>query len=244
MTSGPSYFIETSSLLLVGLSSLLAVAAVVLVVRSLAPRRGWTRDATAALTWSSSVAVAAVLSLVWIAALGAPVNAGDDGSYSPLPDDGSYPPPPDDGSWTMAWPEDEPLSVGISTLVWLPCVMALLWSVLHSLRSGAGHHAPLLDVPVGLAIPALWLVSAPLQVTVFAIGVLGALSWVGLVVWLVGQGLVATGRSWVGDVAVWVGIALVAADAWPGYLGLVSPLVVAALVLFQQRRRADGVRVS
>ena len=38
-----------------------------------------------------------------------------------------------------------------------------------------------------------------------------------------------------------VGIALVAADAWPGYVGLVSPLVVAGLVLFQRRRGAGPV---
>lgn len=224
MTSGPSYSIETSSLLLVGLSSLLAVAAVVLVVRSLAPRRGWTRDATAALTWSSSVAVVAVLSLVWIAPW--------------------EPPEAPRLAIEMDRASAYVLPPGSFTLVWLPCVMALLWSVLHVLRSGTGHHSPLLGVPVALAVPASWLVTAPLQITVFTVGVVGALSWVGLVVWLVGQGLVATGRSWVGDVAVWAGIALVAADAWPGYLGLVSPLVVAALVLFQQRRRADGVRVS
>ena len=132
-------------------------------------------------------------------------------------------------------------SAGIATLVWLPCVMALLWSVLHVLRSGTGHHSPLLGVPVAAAIPALWLVAAPLQITVFTIGVLGALSWAGLVLWAVGQGLVALGRSWVGDVAAWTGIALVAADAWPGYVGLVSPVVVAALVLFQRRRGAGPV---
>ena len=224
MTSGPSFYIDTISLVLVGAMSLALVAAVVLGVRALAPRRGWSEDAAAALTWSSTAAVVSVLSLLWIAPWERPTaRLADEIGRSQA---------------------DALTGGGVFTLVWLPPVMALLWSVLHVLLSGTGHRSPLLGVPVGLAIPALWLVSAPLQITVFTIGVLGALSWVGLVLWLVGQGLVATGRSWVGDVAVWIGVALVAADAWPGYVGLVSPLVVAALVLFQQRRRADGVRVS
>ncbi len=224
MTSALSYYIETSSLLLVGLGTLVAVAVVVLAVRALAPRRGWSADLAAALTWSSSMAVVAVLSLVFIEPWRPRFPQGDFGgtAYTPLE-------------------RDELLSAGIATLVWLPCVMALLWSVLHVLRSGTGHHSPLLGVPVAAAIPALWLVAAPLQITVFTIGVLGALSWAGLVLWAVGQALVATGRSWVGDVAAWTGIALVAADAWPGYVGLVSPVVVAALVLFQRRRGAGPV---
>ncbi|ROR89690.1 hypothetical protein [Nocardioides aurantiacus] len=217
MTSDIGLALDTGSLALVGLLSLAAVAVVVLTVRALAPRRGWTADATAALTWSSSMAVVAVVcAVLWAFVLG-------ERTFVTVYDTRTGAPP-------------DP----VLTLVWLPLVMALLWSVLHVLRSGTGHHSPLLGVPVVVAVPALWLVSAPLQVTVFTIGILGPLTWLGLVVWLLGQALVALGRSWLGDVAVWVGVALVAADAWPGYVGLVSPLVVAALVLFQRRRGATA----
>ncbi|KQT93795.1 hypothetical protein ASG49_02115 [Marmoricola sp. Leaf446] len=248
MDSDIGFALDPGSLVLVALTSLVAVGVVVLVVRALAPRRGWSADAAAALTWSSSMAVVAVLSLAWIAPWSRPeprvvaVTSDSElgsGSYAPLEaGDGS--------SLPIVWSDQELLSPGILTLVWLPCVMALLWSVLHVLRSGTGHHSPLLGVPVTVAIPALWLVSSPLQITVFTVGVLGALSWAGLLIWALGQAAVAVGRSWVGDVGVWTGIALVAADAWPGYVGLVSPVVVAALVLFQQRRgaRPEELRVS
>ena len=231
MTSGPGYSLDPSALVLVPLSSLAAVAAVVLLVRALGRRHGWSPGTTAAHTWSGATAAVAVVSLLWIAwGTRTPEDFGWT-AYAPL----------SSGQGAMAWSNQDPLSPGIATLVWLPCVMALLWSVLHVLRSGTGHPAPLLGVPAALAVPALWLVSAPLQVTSLSIGVLGLLTWVGLAAWLVGQALVATGRSWSGDVVVWVGIALVAADAWPGYLGLVSPVVVGALVLLQ-RRHAAGPR--
>lgn len=234
MNSAIGYSLDPVDLVVVGGVALVLVAAVVLVVRALTPRRGWSADAAAALTWSSAAAVVSVMALLFIQPWRQPSGANVYvGSYAPLE-------APDWALAESAALDVEPLSAGVPTLVWMPCVMALLWSVLHVLRSGTGHHSPLLGLPPLLAVPALWLVTAPLQITVLTIGILGLLSWTGLVVYLVGQALVATGRSWVGDVAVWTGIALVAADAWPGYVGLVSPLVVAALVLYQRSRPAPA----
>ena len=221
MNSGVSYYIETSALLLVALSSLAVLALVVVVTRALGRRHDWSPGTVAAHTWSGSVAGVAVLCLaLWMFV----IDLGDGLIYARSFDDDRFP-------------------SGVTTLVWMPCVMALLWSVLHALRSGTGHPSPLLGVRPVLAVPLLWLVSAPLVITIFTVGVVGSLTWVGLLLWVLGQASVAMGRSWVGDVAVWAGIALVAADLWPGYVGLVSPVVVAGLVLLQ-RHRASGPRAA
>ncbi|GAB3660076.1 hypothetical protein GCM10027596_18290 [Nocardioides korecus] len=226
MNSGASFAIGTGSLVLVAVLSLLCVTAVVTSVRLAGRRRGWSPGATASRTWAGATAAVAVLCLVLIRVLPSPLpRQGWTGSVSQV---GSGP------DWTMTWPDAG--SRTTDTLVWLPCVLALLWAVLHTLRGGAGRTRPLLDVAPPVAVAALWLVSLPLQITVFTVGLLGTLTWVGLALWLVGEALVATGRTTVGDVGVWAGIALVAADAWPGYVGLVSPVVVALLAVRSARR--------
>lgn len=198
-----------------GLLSAVVLTAVVLGVRLLARRRGWPPGRASSLVWAWAPGAVAAVCLVVI---------------------GWGPPAVQDGGYTSYEPLVE--RSGTSTLVWMPCVMVLLWSVLHTLRAGAGRTPPVLDLPLALSLPALWLVALPLAVTAASVGLVGVLTWVGLAVWLGGQALVATGRSEVGDVAVWTGVALVAADAWPGYVGLVSPVVVAGLTLLARHRSA------
>ena len=222
MDSQVDYYLDTGYLVRLGLLSLVVLVAVVLGVRLLAGRRGWPPERASSLVWAWSLGAVAAACLVVLAL--APESSRDFGytSYEPLPD-----------------------LAGTSTLVWMPCVMVLLWSVLHTLRAGAARTPPVLDLPLGLGLPALWLVALPLPVTVTSVGLVGVLTWVGLVAWLAGQALVATGRSVPGDVVVWAGVALVAADAWPGYVGLVSPVVVAGLTLLARRRpTGSGARAS
>ena len=216
MDSGVSYAIMNDDIVLVAVLSAAVLTAALVVVRQLARRSSWSTHKATSLTWSVSLGSVAVLGLVLV------VTGRTFGQHAALVVEGDRVSP---------------------TLVWLPCVLALLWSVLHALRGGAGRAPALLDLPVAVAVGALWLVSLPLQVTVFTVGLLGPLTWVGLVLWLVGQAVVATGRAVVGDVAVWTGIALVAADAWPGYVGLVSPVVV-ALLAARSWRRGEGRRES
>lgn len=215
MDSQTSYAVDDGDLLRLGLLSAVVLAAVVLGVRLVARRRDWPPERASSLVWAWSlgaVAAACLAAIVW-----APQETREFGytSYEPLPN-----------------------RSGTSTLVWMPCVMVLLWSVLHTLRAGAARTPPVLDLPLALSLPALWLVALPLPVTVASSGWVGVLTWVGLAVWLAGQALVATGRSVPGDVAVWTGVALVAADSWPGYVGLVSPVVVAGLILLARHRSA------
>ena len=209
MDSGVDYDVDVRTLLVLALLSAVVLAVAVAVVRRLARRSGWSPQRATSLTWSVPLGAVAVVGAALLLA----------GAVAP----------------TALVTDQEGARVS-GTLVWLPLVMALLWTVLHALRGGAGRTPPLLDLPAVLAVPALWLVSLPLQITVFTIGLLGPLTWVGLALWLVGQAAVATGRATLGDVAVWTGIALVAADAWPGYLGLVSPVVVALLAARSARR--------
>ena len=209
MDSGVDFYVDTRTLLLLALLSALVLAVARTVVRRLARRGRWSPQRTTSLTWSVPLGAVAVLGMALLLT----------GTVAPT---------------VLVAAQDGARITG--TLVWLPLVMALLWAVLHALRGGVGRTPPLLDLPPAVAVAALWLVSLPLQITVFTIGLLGALTWVGLALWLVGEALVATGRTTVGDVGVWVGIALVAADAWPGYVGLVSPVVVALLAVRSARR--------
>ncbi len=207
------YALDAATQVRLGLLSAVVLTAVVLGVRLLARRRDWPPARASRLVWAWAPGAVAAACLVVIGR-GTPRVNSFYATYEPL-----------DRSAT-------------STLVWMPCVMVLLWSVLHTLRAGAGRTPPVLDLPLALSLPALWLVALPLAVTVASVGLVGVLTWVGLVVWLVGQALVATGRSEAGDVAVWTGVALVAADAWPGYVGLVSPVVVVGLTLLARHRSA------
>ena len=209
------HYLDTAHLLRLGLLSAVVLTAVVLALRLVARRRDWAPERTSSLVWAWSLGAVAAACLAVVA--WGPPRIADFGytSYEPLQS-----------------------RSGTSTLVWMPCVMVLLWSVLHTLRAGATRTPPVLELPLGLTLPALWLVALPLPVTATSFGWVGALTWIGLAVWLAGQALVATGRSVPGDVAVWTGVALVAADAWPGYVGLVSPVVVAGLTLLARRRSA------
>jgi steroid 5-alpha reductase family enzyme len=104
----------------------------------------------------------------------------------------------------------------------------------------------------------MWLVSLPVQVAVFEHGAPGPLAYVGAVVWLVGFGFETVGDlqltrfrndpsstgqvldsglwrytrhpNYFGDACVWWGISLVAFDAWPGVLTVLSPLLMTWLL--------------
>lgn len=101
---------------------------------------------------------------------------------------------------------------------------------------------------------ALWFVSLPLQVTMSSGAGLDWLSWVGVLLWLVGaffesvgdlqlarfkadpanKGVVMNRGLWrytrhpnyFGDACVWWGLFLVAASSWPGVLTIVSPVAM------------------
>lgn len=104
----------------------------------------------------------------------------------------------------------------------------------------------------------LWFVSLPVQVGMFAPGPVGVLTWVGVAVWAVGLFFEAVGDAqldafrrdpsnkgkvldtglwrytrhpnYFGDACVWWGIFLVGAQAWPGVLTVLSPLVMTWLL--------------
>jgi steroid 5-alpha reductase family enzyme len=104
----------------------------------------------------------------------------------------------------------------------------------------------------------LFLISLPVQVGAFAPGPVGWLTWVGVAVWAVGlffetvgdaqlqafrddpasKGKVLDTGLWrytrhpnyFGDACVWWGIFLVSAQAWPGVLTVLSPLVMTYLL--------------
>lgn len=104
----------------------------------------------------------------------------------------------------------------------------------------------------------MWFVSLPVQVAAFETPAPGVLVWVGVAVWLVGMFFETVGDhqlhrfrsdpasrgqvldtglwrytrhpNYFGDACVWWGIWLVAADAWPGVLTVLSPLVMTWLL--------------
>ncbi|MGZ4490658.1 MAG: DUF1295 domain-containing protein [Nocardioidaceae bacterium] len=104
----------------------------------------------------------------------------------------------------------------------------------------------------------LWFVSLPLQVAAFERPGPNVLTWLGVLVWLVGLGFEAVGDhqltrfrndpasrgqvldtglwrytrhpNYFGDACVWVGLSLVAFSAWPGILTLLSPLLMVWLL--------------
>lgn len=104
----------------------------------------------------------------------------------------------------------------------------------------------------------MFLVSLPVQVGMFAPGPIGWLTWVGVAVWSVGLLFEAVGDAqleafrsdpenkgrvldtglwrytrhpnYFGDACVWWGIFLVAAQAWPGALTVLAPLVMTYLL--------------
>lgn len=117
-------------------------------------------------------------------------------------------------------------------------------------------------IPQGVSI---WFVSLPVQVIAVQPGRLGVVAWLGVALWAVGflfegvgdaqlaaykkdpnrgpvmdRGLWAWTRhpNYFGDACVWWGIWLVAADAWPGVLTVLSPVVMTYFLVF-----ATGARL-
>jgi steroid 5-alpha reductase family enzyme len=106
-------------------------------------------------------------------------------------------------------------------------------------------------LPQGLI---MWFVSLPVQIAMFVQGGIGWVLWLGVVVWVVGfvfesvgdlqltrfrndestRGTVLDTGLWrytrhpnyFGDAAVWTGLFLLAASAWPGVLTILSPAVL------------------
>lgn len=111
---------------------------------------------------------------------------------------------------------------------------------------------------------AMWFVSLPVQVTQFSAGPLGIVAWLGVVVWLVGMFFETVGDlqlvrfkaankgaimdrglwrytrhpNYFGDACVWWGLFLIAADAWPGVLTVLSPLAMTYFLV-----RGTGAKV-
>jgi steroid 5-alpha reductase family enzyme len=104
----------------------------------------------------------------------------------------------------------------------------------------------------------LWFVSLPVQVAAFQTSRPGLIAWSGVVVWLIGFGFEAVGDyqltrfrndpssrgkvldtglwrytrhpNYFGDACVWWGLWLVAVDAWPGILTVLSPVLMTWLL--------------
>lgn len=104
----------------------------------------------------------------------------------------------------------------------------------------------------------MWFVSLPLQVAMFQADSLGVLAWVGVAVWAGGLFFEAVGDrqlqrfrdapanrgevldtglwrytrhpNYFGDACVWWGLSLIAFDAWPGILTVLSPVVMTWLL--------------
>jgi len=100
----------------------------------------------------------------------------------------------------------------------------------------------------------MWFVSLPVQIAMFVEGGIGAVLWLGVVVWAIGfffesvgdlqltrfrndpanKGTVLDTGLWrytrhpnyFGDASVWTGLFLIAASAWPGVLTILSPAVM------------------
>lgn len=104
----------------------------------------------------------------------------------------------------------------------------------------------------------MWFVSLPLQVTMFQADGLGVVAWLGVVLWAVGLIFEAVGDrqlqrfrddpasrgevldtglwrytrhpNYFGDACVWWGLSLIAFDAWPGVLTVLSPAAMTWLL--------------
>ncbi len=104
----------------------------------------------------------------------------------------------------------------------------------------------------------MWFISLPVQVAMFQTPGLGPIAWVGIAVWLVGFLIEAVGDlqltrfrrdpesrgnvldtglwrytrhpNYFGDATVWWGLSLIAFDAWPGILTLLSPVIMTWLL--------------
>ena len=104
----------------------------------------------------------------------------------------------------------------------------------------------------------MWFVSLPVQVAAFEPSSPGVLAWVGVLVWAVGLAFEGVGDAqltrfrndpatrgqvldtglwrytrhpnYFGDACVWWGLSLVAFDAWPGVLTVLSPLAMTWLL--------------
>jgi steroid 5-alpha reductase family enzyme len=130
------------------------------------------------------------------------------------------------------------------------------------MASGSGGVVRKVLLPQGIAI---WFVSLPVQVSAVSTGDLGVWTWLGVAGWLVGmvfesvsdaqltaykknpdrtpvmdRGLWRYTRhpNYFGDACVWWGIWLVAADAWPGVLTVLSPAAMTYFLVF-----ATGARL-
>lgn len=112
---------------------------------------------------------------------------------------------------------------------------------------------------------ALWAVSLPLMVGPVVPGEVGVVGWLGVGVWAVGLTFEAVGDAqmkrfkadddnhgkiadvglwsytrhpnYFGDAAVWAGVWMIAADAWPGVLTVVSPMLMTGLLAFGTGKR-------
>ena len=104
----------------------------------------------------------------------------------------------------------------------------------------------------------MWFVSLPVQVAMFQADRLGPVAWAGVAVWTVGLFFEAVGDhqlqrfrddpdssgkvldsglwrwtrhpNYFGDACVWWGLSLIAFDAWPGVLTVLSPVVMTWLL--------------
>ena len=119
-------------------------------------------------------------------------------------------------------------------------------------------------LPQGAAI---WFVSLPVQVSAVSWGAFGILTWLGVALWLLGMVFESVGDAqltayrarpresrppvmdtglwrytrhpnYFGDACAWWGIWLVAADAWPGVLTVLSPVVMTFFLV-----KATGARL-
>ncbi len=127
---------------------------------------------------------------------------------------------------------------------------------------GAGGIVRKVLVPQGLA---MWFVSMPVQVAAVSPGPIGWLTWIGAAVWAIGLAFESVGDAqlaaykrdpdrgpvmdrglwrytrhpnYFGDACVWWGIYLIAADAWPGALTILSPIAMTYFLVY-----ATGARL-
>jgi steroid 5-alpha reductase family enzyme len=126
----------------------------------------------------------------------------------------------------------------------------------EKLMAGGGGLVRKVLLPQGLAI---WFVSLPVQVSAVSTGDVGTGTWLGVALWLLGMVFESVGDAqlaayrkdpdrppvmarglwrftrhpnYFGDGCVWWGIWLVAADAWPGVLTVLSPAAMTYFLVF------------